>query len=768
MKTLRKSLAILLCVIMPLSYTNVAFAEEIGELEENQEDGIEVASVRGREIKLNAGKGEVDSGSIILEDGQTLPQQLPEATRTGWIFEGWYTAEVMENYWGDDESESFSALLKKYGDDREKAVKKDFTWIIESEGTLAEAGKELPDDVDTLYAMYAPTNNITIRWYYNGWKKNTGIFLTHNNKEYDSPVVFADLESFLSWEDHEFVGWYTEDGTEWKFEKAISDRDNGKVYYVSNNVVTKDIDLYAHWVGNTDPDTIKLNYKNELIEPGMDVSVTASYSPVSADAPELEWSVNDDSNMVASQVISNDGLKITLTIDENADAIQSNKYVTVTAKSKTNPALSSEVRITIGHSWKMVGYEDSTCDKPGVKHYQCTKHINAQKDVILDPDGHRFVKSNTITKAPTCVKKGSYTDVYTCRVCNAIDEVVTEVPATGQHEYRKTTTVVDKEADCGNDGLHTDTYECTVCGSEKTEQVTDPATGEHDFYEYVNLNLGIRNHYQSCKVCGKTEFLYAEKTELDDCVIVLSETDYIYNGSAKEPDVTVSNGSTKLVINQDYTVSYSNNVNVGTATVEIIGKGDYTGSETKTFTINKADNSITASDIIKPYSKKKQSFSIGAKSLENVGLTYSSDNKSVKVNSSGEVTVKAKFMGKATITINSASTAGYNSVSKEITVTIYPSAPTLTNVKNNKGNKMLVRWKKNTTVTGYEIQYSTDDTFEGEVNTIIVPKKGAASKTIKYLENGETYKVRVRAYKTVSGIKYYSEWSDVKEVTIVK
>ena len=45
-------------------------------------------------------------------------------------------------------------------------------------------------------------------------------------------------------------------------------------------------------------------------------------------------------------------------------------------------------------------------------------------------------------------------------------------------------------------------------------------------------------------------------------------------------------GTKKLTLNKDYTLAYKNNKNVGKATVTIKGKGNYTSSVSKTFTIN--------------------------------------------------------------------------------------------------------------------------------------------------------------------------------------
>jgi hypothetical protein len=61
--------------------------------------------------------------------------------------------------------------------------------------------------------------------------------------------------------------------------------------------------------------------------------------------------------------------------------------------------------------------------------------------------------------------------------------------------------------------------------------------------------------------------------------------DQTYTGSAITPTVTVMDGETTLVLNSDYTVAYSNNVNTSTATVTVTGMGNYSGTATANFTI---------------------------------------------------------------------------------------------------------------------------------------------------------------------------------------
>ena len=63
----------------------------------------------------------------------------------------------------------------------------------------------------------------------------------------------------------------------------------------------------------------------------------------------------------------------------------------------------------------------------------------------------------------------------------------------------------------------------------------------------------------------------------------------IYTGTEIKPSVQISNGSSKLVLDKDYNVSYNNNVDEGTATIKIDGINNYQGTITKNFEIVKSN-----------------------------------------------------------------------------------------------------------------------------------------------------------------------------------
>ena len=69
---------------------------------------------------------------------------------------------------------------------------------------------------------------------------------------------------------------------------------------------------------------------------------------------------------------------------------------------------------------------------------------------------------------------------------------------------------------------------------------------------------------------------------------MLDETDFVYDSLAKKPGVLVMDGSMVLREDRDYTLSYSDNIDAGTAKVKITGQGDYQGTIVLSYLIRKA------------------------------------------------------------------------------------------------------------------------------------------------------------------------------------
>lgn len=77
----------------------------------------------------------------------------------------------------------------------------------------------------------------------------------------------------------------------------------------------------------------------------------------------------------------------------------------------------------------------------------------------------------------------------------------------------------------------------------------------------------------------------AQSFPQESSIVVSPVVDQVYTGVACTPELTIRDGSTILVKDKDYTINYINNVNVGTATITIVGKGNYSDTREIKFNI---------------------------------------------------------------------------------------------------------------------------------------------------------------------------------------
>ena len=204
-----------------------------------------------------------------------------------------------------------------------------------------------------------------------------------------------------------------------------------------------------------------------------------------------------------------------------------------------------------------------------------------------------------------------------------------------------------------------------------------------------------------------------------------------------------------------------------TITAVFAGNQNYNGTKASyTLTVAKINNSITAGNVVKTASSKAQVFTLTVSRKGNATLSYTSNNKGVVVKA-GKVTIAKNFVGTAVITITAASNSNYNAISKKITITVNPTGTKVTSLKNQSKNKFLLKWSRNKLVSGYEIQYASNKSFSKATKKTIT-KSSTTSYQASKLKKKTTYYVRIRTYKIVNKVKYYSGWSKVTYVKIKK
>lgn len=114
-----------------------------------------------------------------------------------------------------------------------------------------------------------------------------------------------------------------------------------------------------------------------------------------------------------------------------------------------------------------------------------------------------------------------------------------------------------------------------------------PATGKNgEKYYYCNVTVS-KNGYTETTTTNRAKVRVTTPLSRATIGSIAAQT---YTGKGITPSVTVKYNGITLTNGTDYTVSYSNHINPGTATVTITGKGYYTGSRVINFTIKEIKN----------------------------------------------------------------------------------------------------------------------------------------------------------------------------------
>ena len=99
--------------------------------------------------------------------------------------------------------------------------------------------------------------------------------------------------------------------------------------------------------------------------------------------------------------------------------------------------------------------------------------------------------------------------------------------------------------------------------------------------------------------------------------------------------------------------------------------------------------------------------------------------------------------------------------SKTFTSPTLPTGTTLTKLGSGK-KAFSASWKKQA-VTGYQIRFATNQKFS-KAKTVTVKSAKTLKTTVSKLGAKKTYYVRVRTYKTIAKVNYFSAWSKTYKV----
>lgn len=119
------------------------------------------------------------------------------------------------------------------------------------------------------------------------------------------------------------------------------------------------------------------------------------------------------------------------------------------------------------------------------------------------------------------------------------------------------------------------------------------------------------------------------------------------------------------------------------------------------------------------------------------------------------------------VAYKSVSGVAYRSSVSSGRTSYYIVPPRIYSLTNSASKTMTAKWSKNSSASGYLLQYSTSSSFSN-ATTFTLTSNSTISKKMTGLSKGKTYYVRVRSYKVVGKTKYYSGWSETSSVKITK
>ena len=231
-----------------------------------------------------------------------------------------------------------------------------------------------------------------------------------------------------------------------------------------------------------------------------------------------------------------------------------------------------------------------------------------------------------------------------------------------------------------------------------------------------------------CK-CGQTEKQPIKQIKSVD----ISNTKFEYTGNSITPTVTVKDADDKTISSEYYTVAYRNKA-TGTVVTEIKDEGTY--EAVVTF------NTLYDGEVVKEFTIVKES--VNPNPSGNNGTNTPGGNNTNISNGTDNATTSDK--------------GNDTKITK-------PGKATGVSAKVNKKKSIIIKWKKQKEVKGYQVRYALNKKMKkAKIKTI---KKIKKAYVLKKAKAGKYY-IQVRAYTVINGKKVFGKWSSKKVVKVSK
>lgn len=314
---------------------------------------------------------------------------------------------------------------------------------------------------------------------------------------------------------------------------------------------------------NTDADTLKIDVP-ATVTYGDTVSPSVGESkPAGAGDVTFKFFDKDD-NQVSDQPFPVGKYKVTASCEDADTIYTAEKEFEVVARELT------EENVTFGENLVYTGNELTQTVTVTVGGKELTKDTDYTVTGLTgtEPGSYPVTVAGTGNYTGTVTKSF---EIAKADISSAtISDIDSPVGYTGT-AYEPEVTVTFNGTELALDTDYTVAYTNNVNAGEATVTIT--GTGTH-------FKGSVEKHFT------------ITAADLSGCTFA-PIADVTYNTKAHTPEVTVAISGRTLEADKDYTVSYASNVNAGTATVTVTGKGNFTGSANTTFTIAKADLNLS-------------------------------------------------------------------------------------------------------------------------------------------------------------------------------
>ena len=314
---------------------------------------------------------------------------------------------------------------------------------------------------------------------------------------------------------------------------------------------------------NTDADTLQIDVP-ATVTYGDTVSPSVGESKP-AGAGDVTFKFFDkDGNQVSDQPFPVGKYKVTASCEDADTIYTAEKEFEVVARELT------EENVTFGENLVYTGNELTQTVTVTVGGKELTKDTDYSVTGLTGTEPGSYPVTVTGTGNYTGTVTKSF-EIAKADISSAtISDIDSPVGYTGT-AYEPEVTVTFNGTELALDTDYTVAYTNNVNAGEATVTIT--GTGAH-------FKGSVEKHFT------------ITAADLSGCTFA-PIADVTYNTEAHTPEVTVAISGRTLEADKDYTVSYASNVNAGTATVTVTGKGNFTGSANTTFTIAKADLNLS-------------------------------------------------------------------------------------------------------------------------------------------------------------------------------